>query len=440
MMTTGNPRDRIDFVVGEERNLSQVISGAEVTPLLAASVRSGASKALIKDGEGQTLWSQGESELSDPLRFELPLTLEGEAVGTVELMGSREREKSLQGLAGLLTVAAQTLVTNNLKRMLTTEIHTTVVNHSYDELLETNRKLSSSEGRYRELAESLERKVEERTTELKRMHTKLLQQEKLAAVGQLAAGMAHEINNPLGFISSNLNTLKKYTANLMEMLELYRQTLSGAGIDGQMREQLTQHSKRLKLELILSDIDSLISQSSAGCARVGKIIADLKGFSHIDEGLEMIVDLNLEIDRTLSVLGHQLPTDARIEKRYGKLTGFACNAARICQVFFNIILNALQAKTSGLCLTIETREDDGHIVLLFSDNGPGIPPGVTSRIFEPFFTTKEVGAGMGMGLAEAYDVISSYGGTIEAQSRSGQGTTLRITLPATHKALPAEGA
>ena len=428
-MGESNQQQGIDFVVGEERALTEVISAAEIGPLLAGTVRGGASSAWLRLPDGETLWARGEALLVDPLRIESPLTLEGEMVGTTVVEGAREREESLRGLAGLLTAAVQTILTNNLKRMLTTEIHTTVVNQSYDELLTTNRQLTLSEGRYRDLAASLERKVEERTAELQRAQARLLQQEKQAAVGQLAAGMAHEINNPLGFIASNLTTLKRYGKVLRETVAIYRDTVARAEIEPQAREGLAQQEKKAKLDFILTDLEPLISQSCAGCERVARIVADLKGFSHIDESEEVVVDLNQEIDRTLSVLGHQIPADARVVKIYGQLPGFACKAAEICQVFLGIVQNAILARPVGLSLTIETQQEADRIVILFSDNGPGMDPEVLSRIFEPFFTTREVGKGMGMGLAVAYEVITAHGGTIEARSQPGQGTTVVITLP-----------
>ena len=184
----------------------------------------------------------------------------------------------------------------------------------------------------------------------------------------------------------------------------------------------------------MPDIDELISQSSEGCSRVEKIVADLKGFSHIDDGGETIVDLNQEIERTLNVLVHQIPKDTRITKNYGTLSGFACNAALICQMFLNIILNAVQIKPTGLRLTIETKQDDDRIIIRFADNGPGISPEILNRIFEPFFTTKDVGVGTGMGLTTAYEVVTSYGGNIEARSKPEQGSEFIITLPVTRRA------
>ncbi len=430
-MGDGSRQEGISFVIGEERAVSELISETEIGPLLAGAVRGGASRAWLALADGETLWARGETTAAVPVRFEVPLTLEGERVAATVVEGERQREGAISGLSALLNAAVQTILTNNLKRMLTTEIHTTVVNHSYDELLESNRRLTLSEGRYRELAASLERKVEERTAELKQTLARLLQQEKLAAVGQLAAGMAHEINNPLGFITSNLRSLHRYGEVLKETVTLYAETLAGLAVDVPTREGLAQHAKKAKLAFILDDLDDLISQTTTGCERIARIVADLKGFSHIDESEEVVVDINGEIERTLSVISHQLPADATVVRRYGLLPGFPCKAAELCQVFVNLLRNAVQARPSGLTLTIETRAEGGRITILISDNGPGIAPEALDRVFEPFFTTREVGQGMGMGLAVAHEVITAHGGTIEVSSPPGQGTTVAITLPLT---------
>ncbi|MEK7332610.1 MAG: ATP-binding protein, partial [Nitrospirota bacterium] len=341
---------------------------------------------------------------------------------------SKDREY-LRGLSGLLIDTIHMILHTNLKRMLTTETHTTVVNKSYEELLEINRKLSISESRYRELAENLEKKVQERTEELRRAHAGMLQQEKMAAIGQLAAGVAHEINNPLGFISSNINTFSKYVARLKDMVAFYNASLEDSRVPESVRKSSRQKWEELKLDFISSDIEDLIKQSLEGTERVKKIVSDLKGFSHIDEGTEAVVDINTEIDRTLNVLTHEIPEGAEIIKDYHPLPGFKCNPALVCQVFLNIILNAIQARKLTLKLFISTGYNNSRIAVRFSDNGRGIPEEIRSRIFEPFYTTKDVGKGTGMGLTAAYETITGYGGTIEVESRPEEGATFTITLP-----------
>ncbi len=434
----------IEYIVGSEKTLKEIISEAEVMPLLKSAVRTGASKAGVISSDGKTLWiySSCSSEVRSPRRVvecdcvekdriiteTEPLYLEGEVIGHVEIEGDNKGKAYLKGLSGLLHDALNIILNNNLKRMLTTEIHTTVVNQSYEELLETNSRLRISEGKSRELAESLDKKVRERTRELKHAYAKLLQQEKMASIGQLAAGVAHEINNPLGFISSNLNTLKKYIKKLKEMIEFYR-------TGGDLSKESEELYERLKIDFIMNDIPDLIRQSMEGAERVKKIVSDLKGFSHIDDSYKTIIDINTEIDRTISVLAHEIPKDAEIIRDYHKLPEFICTPALICQVFLNIILNAIQAKSvgdperEGLKLRISTTVEDGNIRISFSDNGPGIAEDLKNRIFEPFFTTKDIGKGTGMGLTVVYEIVTAYGGSIDVESLTGKGTAFIIRLP-----------
>ncbi len=418
-------QSHIKFVVGEERRLGDLVTEADLQPLLNSAVKAGALAAWIKDAEDCLRWSSGRAESGAPA-WEHPIYLEGELVGIVAVRGGKGSEHYLQGIATLLGDAVNAIVTNNLKRMLTTEIHTTVVNQSYEELLETNGKLQASEAQYRELAEQLEIKVEERTAELQSAHARLLQQEKMASIGQLAAGVAHEINNPLGFIASNLTTLRKYVDRFRAMLDCYRSAVKV----GDVREEAFDRKwQELKLDMIWTDADDLIRQSLGGAERVRSIVADLKGFSHIDEAEDGVADFNTEIDRTLSVLSSQIPSDAEIIRNYQPLPGCRCKPAEFCQVFLNIILNALQAKPSGLKLTIATEARDGSIRLCFSDNGPGIPAAIRNRIFDPFYTTKDVGAGTGLGLTVAYEVVTAHGGMIGVSSSPGGGSAFSINIP-----------
>ncbi len=418
----------IEYVVGSDKGLEEIVGGEEIAPLLKSAILAGASGAEVTGPEGRVLWREGAPEAADgDVTEQVPIRIEGETAGGIVVRGNCPH---LKGLAHLLFTAVKMVTTNNLKRMLTTELHTSVVNQTHEELLETNNRLRASEARYRELAESLDRKVQERTEELKRAHARLLQQEKIASVGQLAAGVAHEINTPLGFISSNLNTLKRYSARFREMLDFYRDLLERKGDMSAAAEASRRKWRELKLDFILRDVEELVVQSLEGAERVSKIVSDLKGFSHVDDSSEDLVDVNREIERTLSVLAHEIPEDARIVRNYRPLPPILCNPALICQVFLNIILNALQAREEGLELRIDTENTDGNILISFSDNGPGIPEEIRNRIFEPFYTTKEVGKGTGLGLTVTHDIITAYGGDIEVKSKQGEGTTFIVRLPA----------
>jgi signal transduction histidine kinase len=314
--------------------------------------------------------------------------------------------------------------------MLTTEMHTKVVNQSYEELLEINKQLSASEKKYRELAGTLEKKVEERTAELKLALARLLQQEKMASIGHLAAGIAHEINNPVGFINSNLNTFRKYIRSLTETIGFYRKALRESAPDGALLKQSEELSRKLKIDFILDDINGLTLQSLEGSERIKKIVADLKGFSHIDESGNREVDINAELDKTISVLSHEIVgRGATITRDYGRVPGYFCNPGLACQAFLNILLNALQSKDREPAITVKTAQEGNNIVISITDNGQGIPSEIQGRIFDPFFTTKDVGKGMGMGLTVAYDIVTAHGGGIEVRSETGQGSTFIISLP-----------
>ena len=243
---------------------------------------------------------------------------------------------------------------------------------SNDQLLLITQQLSASEARYRGLAENLEEKVQKQAAELKSALIIQLQQEKLMAVGQLAAGVAHEINTPLGFITSNLHTLQKYVARFVIMLDAYQQLLPLGLSPEENRQRIVQKEKELKLELVKSDVGDLLQQSLAGAERITKIVADLKGFSHVDDLGDQMVDINAELERTVSVLGQQLGRDTMIIKELQALPLFRCQASLLSQVFYNIIINAGQARPEGLVLTLATLWDGERIKISIADNRPGI--------------------------------------------------------------------
>jgi signal transduction histidine kinase len=428
-LTDKDNRQTFSYVVGEEKRLADIIAEEDVMPLVKGVVKAGAAKAAVTDENDNELWSSSDGAVANGCGFILPLYLEGEVVGKLFVSGERGDEGRLKGLAELFLETFKIVLANKFKRMLTTEIHSTVVSQSYEELLEINRKLSASEDSYRNLAESLEIKVEERTEELKRAHARLLQQEKMASIGQLAAGVAHEINNPLGFIHSNLQTMDKYVMRFMGMLDFYRSAITETTGKSALMETASKKWEELKLDAVYADVAELIKQSLEGAQRVKKTVSDLKDFSHVDSAGQFQVDINGEIDKTLNVLTHEMPEGTEIVRNYGPLPGFLCKPALICQVFLNLLLNAVQARRNGLRLVIATMHDGESIRISFADNGPGIPDEIKNRIFEPFYTTKDVGSGAGMGLTVVYDIISAYGGTIDVNCPEEGGTVFAITLP-----------
>ncbi|MBI4848746.1 MAG: HAMP domain-containing histidine kinase [Nitrospirae bacterium] len=420
-----------DYIIGADKNIRDILKVSDITPLLQSAVKAGAAYAAIEDDTGKALYQHSgisESPSSPEVTVKKPLYIEGEVAGYIIVKAD---DGIINTIGELMLASINTILKSSYKALLATETHKTVVHQSFEELLETNRKLIQSENKYRELANSLEKTVQQRTEELRQAHAKLLTQEKIVSIGQLAAGIAHEINNPLGFILSNINTLKQYVSKMKGMLVFYRDAVEKGTVE---KELLGQKWKKLKLDFVFQDIEDLITESSGGAERVKKIVSDLKGFSHIDEAKEADADINKEIDRTINVLVHEIPGDAEIIRNYHEFPLFACNPADLCQAFFNIILNALQTGTKGLKLTITTGYSNGNIRVSFSDNGPGMPEDLRNRIFEPFFTTKEVGKGTGMGLNVTYEIITSYGGTIDVESKPGKGATFTISLPVTERA------
>ena len=445
--------DRIDFSLGAEMGLKDILSAPDVIPLLKVIAGAGADLAAVTDNKGKFLWSEGNI----PDAKELPLQamkaiaegdskkiiLEGASQEGIiwRLAAIRYEAETIgfffvsssgtlngQMLSSLMETAftgLNIIIRNIVKRVFTTELHTTVVKRSYEELLEINKNLTASEKKYKELSETLEQKVLKRTEELKRAYTRMLQQEKMASIGQLAAGVAHEINNPIGFIYSNLNTLEKYVKNFTEMLEFYKRQ---EAIDN--RQEADELYKKLKIDFIMSDINDLIKQSVDGAERIKNIVANLKGFSHIDESADREMSINAELDNTISVLSNEIKNrSAKIIRHYGQAADFFGNPGLICQAFLNILLNALHSKDDNIIVTIKTEQQGNNAVISIADNGKGIPQEIQSRIFEPFFTTKDVGKGTGMGLTVAYDIISQYGGNIEVKSEVGKGSNFIITLP-----------
>jgi hypothetical protein len=430
MPTDSEGRKRIVYCVGEERALRDVLPESEAAALLEAASRAGLRGVRVVDPGGMALWGSGDDvpppAEGDPRRT---ILLEGEPVGSVVLPAAAAGGETRDALLALLADTFTAMAHNNLKRMLLTETHTEVVNRSYEELLETNRSLAASEQRYRELAGTLEIKVRERTEELSRAMARMVQQEKMASVGQLAAGVAHEINNPLAFVTSNLQTLKKYTDRFLDIIARYQRVFEQGGVAQQDRDDLRKHRESLRVDAISADAGDLLRQTLEGTERVRKIVADLKGFSHVDEEGEAPADLNREIDRTLSVMTHEIPAGAEIVRKFSPLPVIACRPGAFNQLFLGLFRNAFQARQEELRLSIRTWVSGDRVRIAFADNGPGVPADLRTRIFEPFFTTRDVGKGKGLGLTVAYDIVTAHGGTIDVEDTPGGGATFVLQLP-----------
>ena len=294
----------------------------------------------------------------------------------------------------------------------------------------TDRK--EAEDELRRSRDALERVNEE----LKENQAQLLQSEKMASVGQLAAGVAHEINNPMGFISSNLGMMGEYIEDLSGLIEVYGK-LEGhvrSGKDDGASELLSEvegKKEEIDIEYLLSDSENLVKESREGAERVLKIVRDLKEFSHVDKEEKMPADLNSGIESTLNIVWNEIKYNATVDKEYGDIPKVDCFPMELNQVFMNMLVNAAQAIEDGQgTITIKTRQEGDFVLVSIADTGKGMPPEVQQRIFEPFYTTKDVGKGTGLGLNMAYNiVVKKHGGDILVDSAEGVGTTFTVKIP-----------
>ncbi|VVM53369.1 Sensor histidine kinase RcsC [Pseudomonas fluorescens] len=286
---------------------------------------------------------------------------------------------------------------------------------------------------FRQASEALQREIDER----RQLESQLVQSEKLASLGQLAAGVAHEINNPIGFISSNLGTLEGYFKQLQEMLDAYRDAEEAIG-SSELVERLQQLRERVELEFLRDDIPLLIKESKDGISRVGQIVKDLKDFSRVDSSQEwQWANLQQGIESTLNIVANELKYKADVVKDYQALPDIECLPSQINQVIMNLIVNASQAiGPERGTLTLRTGVEGETVWIEVADTGTGISPQSLQKIFDPFFTTKPVGQGTGLGLSLSYGIVKKHRGDISVVSEVGVGSTFRIVLPI-HQTKPA---
>ena len=265
----------------------------------------------------------------------------------------------------------------------------------------------------------------------------LVQSEKLASIGQLAAGVAHEINNPIGYVFSNFETLGSYIGRMLEMFKAYEEAEASIA-DPAVLERLRAMRAGIDLDYLIEDIPVLMSESREGITRVRKIVQDLKDFSRVDANQEwQWANLHAGLDSTLNIVSNEVKYKAEVVREYGDIPDIECLPSQLNQVFMNIVVNGAHAITgAGGRITIRTGvlADRSHVWVEISDNGGGIAKEHMARIFDPFFTTKPIGSGTGLGLSLSYGIIQKHNGRIEVQSEPGKGTTFRIVLPVHHVA------
>ena len=261
----------------------------------------------------------------------------------------------------------------------------------------------------------------------------LLQSEKMASVGQLAAGVAHEINNPIGFINSNLGSLKEQVEGLLSVIAAYEQTESALAAQPALLESVRRAKEQADLDYLRDDIRSLIDESREGVVRVKQIVDNLKDFSRVDLSEWHFANLEQGLESTLNIVWNEIKYKAEVVKEYARLPEIECIASQINQVFMNLLVNAAYAIKERGTITLRTGCDTSEVWVEVEDTGAGIRPEHLARIFEPFFTTKPIGKGTGLGLSLAYGIVQRHHGRLDVRSKVGRGTTFRMSLPITRK-------
>ena len=310
-----------------------------------------------------------------------------------------------------------------------------------EEQAEKLKALHENELLIREQNNMLEEKVRIRTDELEQTlrtlqntQSQLVNQEKMASLGQLTAGIAHEINNPINFVSSNITPLKRDIKDIMEVIGFYRESGEREFSD-KTKKEAKQLEEELELEYVLEEVEQLLKGMDDGAKRTVEIVKGLRIFSRVDEQDVKKVDLHDGINSTIILLNSSIPGKIRIIREFAELPMVECLAGKMNQVFMNILNNAVHALADNLDkitdpkITIRTKAFVDHVVVEIEDNGPGMPEHVKQRIFEPFFTTKAVGRGTGLGLSIVYSIIENHKGTLEVNTEEGLGTTFIISLP-----------
>lgn len=394
-------------------SLAELLRAVPRTKLEAALSATIGDVWCIADADGTTLMDSGVTPVAGNIEFALRVDIE--TIGMLRAPDARRQQ------AGAAAAWLEMVLASANRYRMAADLHLEAVHADYEELQRKHAALQESEARYRELAAQLEQRVKAQVGVIERTQRQLYQTEKMASIGSLAAGMAHEINNPIGFIRSNLGTATTYVDNLRTVLDAFRQG-DAAAAEAAWR--------RLDIDFILEDFPGMLTESLSGADRVARIVANLKAYASIDLAAAAAVDLNDAVRAAIGVVSDQLPGNIRLETDLQPLSHIVCDLSRINQVLFALLQNARQAIGSrGGVIRVTSAVVGDEIRIAVSDNGRGIGEDILNRIFDPFFTTQEVGKGMGLGLTVSRDIVNAHGGRIEVVTRPGVGSTFSVCLP-----------
>lgn len=352
------------------------------------------------------------ASIASELARRMPVVLELEPVGYLECASADESR--MQSAVALLEL----LLRGAARYKMASGLHIESVQADYETLKRKHAALEESEARFKTLSEQLEVRVQEQVRALEESSRQLYQAEKMASVGRLAAGVAHEINNPIGFVRSNLSTAQAY----LEKFAALDEAISSG-------QPLAQRWKELNMGFVLEDFDDLLRESISGIDRVARIVTDLKGFSNVDRGEEEMADLNESLHQACQAIAGHLPQGVEVVQELGDIPRVLCLPGYLNQAFLNLLENALQAVSAGGEIKVKSAREGDEVVIAISDNGRGMSEDVLQQAFEPFFTTRDVGQGTGLGLTVVRDIVRVHGGEIFIESQPDAGTTVTIRLP-----------
>jgi two-component system, NtrC family, sensor kinase len=361
----------------------------------------------MTDAAGKTLWGLSSSDA----RRE-PLVLELEPVGYI--VSSKASPAALAASRKLMV----TLLRAQIRFKMASTLHLESVAEDFESLKREHARLGESEARYKTLSAELEARVKKQVGELEERQQMLYEAEKLASVGQLAAGMAHEINNPLGFVRSNLSTFEKYIGKFAEL----KSATGSVAASWQV----------LDLDFVVEDSIELLHECAKGMERIARIVADLKAFSNVDRASQEYADLNNCLREAVSMVEAQMPPGIHFRFDLLPLPKILCLPGHINQLFFNVIRNAVQAVADSGGpgeVKISSEADEQGIHIRIHDTGVGMTKEQLERAFEPFYTTRQVGSGVGLGLATARNVVQAHSGRISLDSQPDVGTTVTLFFP-----------
>ena len=344
----------------------------------------------------------------------IPLILELEAIGFFQYPA---QHKAMAFAAGNLIIE---ILQANWRYHMASSLHIEVSQQDYHTLELKNKQLENSKLRYKNLAKNLEERVKEQVKIIEDSQRKLYETEKMASIGQLAAGVAHEINNPIGFISSNLNTASEYVEELLAFIKTLQ--CENNKID-------TRQDEKGAKVLLLEDFKELIAESASGTKRVATIVSDLKSFSNIEHVEEELVDLVDNIRLTVRIFSTSMNKKIIVDVKTQPIEKIYCKSSHINQLLLHLLNNASDAIETNGKITISCKMEGTNILLEVSDDGNGIDEVHLKRVFDPFFTTREVGAGTGLGLTVCRNIAKAHGGDIAISSQPGSGTRVQVLLP-----------